>query len=151
MSTDISEFSPPSPLRDLAEFPQTGHDNWIRAIIFHPTGKYLLSASDDKTIRIWDLATGRCLKTVDAHGHFVTCMTWGRTAMGGSNGEGKVVNGDAGTSGVRRVNVLATGSVDQTVKVSWIYGSCPGGHSAYRARYGHLDDQQGDLLGYLIA
>ncbi len=96
---------------------QTGHDNWIRALVFHPTGKTLLSASDDKTIRIWDLATGRCTKTVDAHGHFVTSMAWGRTLMGGS-GEGKVVNGDSGTSAVRKVNVLATGSVDQTVKVS---------------------------------
>jgi len=45
-------------------------------------------------------------------------MTWGRAAMGGGGGsgpEGKMVNGDAGI--VRRVNVLATGSVDQTIKV----------------------------------
>ena len=33
-------------------------------------------------------------------------MTWGRQAMSGAGGEGKVVN------------VLATGSVDQSVKVS---------------------------------
>ncbi len=99
-------------------FFQNGHDNWIRALLFHPTGKYLLSASDDKTVRIWDLATGRCVKTVDAHSHFVTCMTWGRVVMGGTGGESKV-NGDAGsTAGPRKANVLATGSVDQTVKVS---------------------------------
>ncbi|CAD6570894.1 MAG: protein with putative role during mitosis [Tremellales sp. Tagirdzhanova-0007] len=95
----------------------TGHDNWIRALVFHPTGKYLLSASDDKTVRTWDLATGRCVKTVDAHGHFVTCMTWGRAVLGGPTGDGKVVNGDSNTgTAVRRINVLATGSVDQTIK-----------------------------------
>jgi len=96
-----------------------GHDNWIRALVFHPSGKYLLSASDDKTIRIWDLATGRCAKTIDAHGHFVTCMTWGRAIMGGTelpNGEAKA-NGSAEKPEPRRINVLATGSVDQTVKI----------------------------------
>lgn len=105
----------------------TGHDNWVRALVFHPSGKYLLSASDDKTVRIWDIAQGRCTKTIEAHGHFVTCMAWGRAGVGGAvvaaaGGDGKV-NGTAGANGqavqeVRRVNVLATGSVDQTVKVS---------------------------------
>ncbi|KAJ7455313.1 hypothetical protein B0H11DRAFT_1874845 [Mycena galericulata] len=27
-----------------------GHDNWVRALAFHPSGKFLLSASEDKTI-----------------------------------------------------------------------------------------------------
>ena len=49
-------------------------------MVFHPTGKFLLSASDDYTIRVWELATGRCVKTVQAHGHFVTCLAWGRQA-----------------------------------------------------------------------
>ncbi len=35
----------------LATF--TGHDNWVRSLAIHPTGKYLYSASDDKSIRIW--------------------------------------------------------------------------------------------------
>lgn len=75
----------------------------------------LLSASDDKTVRVWDLATGRCTKTLEAHGHFVTTMAWGRARVSGGSG-GTEANGDVG--GERSVNVLATGSVDQTVKVS---------------------------------
>ena len=93
----------------------TGHDNWITALVFHPSGKYLLSASDDKTVKVWDLAQGRCTKTIEAHGHFVTTMAWGRAVIGGSaaNGDAKDDKKEEG----RRVNVLATASVDQTVKV----------------------------------
>lgn len=53
---------------------QVGHDNWIRELVVHPNGKYLLSASDDKSMKIWDLKTGRCSKTLEAHAHFVTCI-----------------------------------------------------------------------------
>ena len=94
-------------------------DNWIRALIFHPSGKFLLSASDDKTIRTWDLATGRCLKTLEAHSHFVTCMAWGKAPAskpienGTSNGSNGVV------VAAQAINVLATGSVDQTIKI-WL-------------------------------
>ncbi|CAH7674334.1 WD40-repeat-containing domain protein [Phakopsora pachyrhizi] len=106
-----------------------GHDNWVRALVFHPNGKYLLSASDDKTIRVWDLRTGRCLKVVDGHDHFITSMTWARASAGGgqtnttttvgSDGdENGKVEGRRKEAGRRRiVTVLATGSVDQTVKI----------------------------------
>ncbi|PAV23822.1 dynein regulator [Pyrrhoderma noxium] len=102
-----------------------GHDNWVRALVFHPNGKFLLSCADDKTIRVWELSTGRCVKTVEAHGHFVQSMAWGRATTGGGSaaaGEGgasatRGVNGSADGEEPKRVNVVATGSVDQTVKV----------------------------------
>lgn len=52
----------------------TGHDNWVRGVAFHPGGKFLVSASDDKTLRIWDLRNKRCMKHLDAHKHFCTCL-----------------------------------------------------------------------------
>ncbi|KAG0290972.1 protein with putative role during mitosis, partial [Dissophora globulifera] len=67
-----------------------GHDNWVRGLVFHPSGKFLLSASDDKTIKIWDLKSARCMKTLEAHQHFVTCIAFNTTSP-----------------------VVATGSVDQ--------------------------------------
>ncbi|KAJ7074078.1 WD40-repeat-containing domain protein [Mycena amicta] len=103
-----------------------GHDNWVRALAFHPTGKYLLSASDDKTIRVWELSTGRCMKTVEAHGHFVQTLAWGRQVVSGaskSKGDDVKVNGDASKNAPppedRLANVVATGSVDQTIKI-WL-------------------------------
>lgn len=77
--------------------------------MFHPSGKFLLSGCDDKTIRVWELNSGRCVKTVEAHGHFVGTMAWGRATLGGEGANGE--------SDQKRVNVLATGSEDQSVKV----------------------------------
>lgn len=102
---------------------QPGHDNWIRALAFHPSGKYLLSASDDKTIRVWELSTGRCIKTVDAHNHFVTTLAWGRQPVSGASAgpevNGTPVEGNASANPEKLVNVVATGSVDQTIKI-WL-------------------------------
>lgn len=54
-----------------------GHDNWVRGLVFHPGGKYVISVSDDKTLRVWDLANKRNTKTLLAHGHF--CTTIGKS------------------------------------------------------------------------
>ncbi|KAG8908519.1 protein with putative role during mitosis [Tulasnella sp. 403] len=99
-------------LRNLA-----GHTNWVRALVFHPTGKFLLSAADDYSIRVWDLKTGRCTKVVDsAHSHFVGTMSWGRaSASSGVIADGTMKSNDDGVE--RKINVLATGSVDLTIKI----------------------------------
>ena len=98
-----------------------GHDNWVRALVFHPGGKYLLSVGDDKTIRCWDLSQeGKCVKTLDdAHGHFVSCLRW---APGVTKGPAVVTNGDVGKKddpgGQETIRcVIATGSVDLNVRV----------------------------------
>jgi platelet-activating factor acetylhydrolase IB subunit alpha len=33
-----------------------GHDNWVRRLVFHPGGKYLVGVADDKALRCWDLS-----------------------------------------------------------------------------------------------
>ena len=52
----------------------------IAGVTWHPGGKYLLSASDDKTLRVWDIAHRRCHKRLDAHNHFTTSIGQCRTA-----------------------------------------------------------------------
>jgi platelet-activating factor acetylhydrolase IB subunit alpha len=109
-----------------------GHDNWVRGLVFHPGGKYLLSVSDDKTLRCWDLTQdGRCVRTLkDAHGHFVTCMRWAPTivkdapVVNGQNGDTASANGTpkklgaaAPAQDVRIRCVIATGSVDLNVRI----------------------------------
>lgn len=58
----------------IALFSLIGHDNWVRGVVFHPGGKFLVSASDDKTLRVWDLKNKRCMKTLEAHKHFCTSL-----------------------------------------------------------------------------
>eukprot|EP00762_Andalucia_godoyi_P003509 ANDGO_04332.mRNA.1 Lissencephaly-1 homolog len=60
----------------------SGHENWVRSVVFHPENpRLLLSSSDDKSIRIWDLSTGRCVRKItQAHDHFVQALgmaSWG--------------------------------------------------------------------------
>lgn len=31
------------------------HENWVRCVLFHPSGKFILSCSDDKSIRVMDI------------------------------------------------------------------------------------------------
>lgn len=106
-----------------------GHDNWVRDLVFHPGGKYLISASDDYTLRCWDLTQeGKCVRTVQGvHGHFVSCLRWAPSIIredASANGSGE--NGANGTPSKSAAApatteqircVIATGSVDMKVRV----------------------------------
>ena len=46
------------------ELDTDGHMALIRSLIFTPDGSQLISASDDKTIRVWDTETGRIVQTI---------------------------------------------------------------------------------------
>jgi WD40 repeat protein len=42
---------------------QSGHTSRIRSVCFSPDGKYVLSSSQDKTNKLWEVATGREIHT----------------------------------------------------------------------------------------
>jgi platelet-activating factor acetylhydrolase IB subunit alpha len=111
-----------------------GHDNWVRAIVFHPGGKYLLSVSDDKTLRCWDLSQdGKCVKSLrDAYERFVTCLRWvpgiskDTPAVYGNAADGRTMESDGALRNkvtkdsfpdVQIRCAIATGSVDQKLKI----------------------------------
>lgn len=44
-----------------------GHKATIRDVIFTRDGKYLISASDDKTMRVWDVISGEVVRVIRGH------------------------------------------------------------------------------------
>ncbi|MCL2443636.1 MAG: caspase family protein [Treponema sp.] len=44
-------------------YPQLGHTGHVASVVFSPDGKQILSGSGDSTIKLWDVDTGRELRT----------------------------------------------------------------------------------------
>ncbi|MDZ8228113.1 MAG: WD40 repeat domain-containing protein, partial [Nostoc sp. ChiVER01] len=65
----------------------TGHDNFVWSVSFSPDGKTLASGSDDKTIKLWNLDTGKEIRTLTGHDNFVWSVSFspdGKTLASGS-------------------------------------------------------------------
>ena len=44
---------------------EKGHSHSVTSIAISPDGKYIVSGSDDNTIKIWDIKTAECLNTLE--------------------------------------------------------------------------------------
>jgi WD40 repeat protein len=54
----------------------TGHGDRVTSVAISPNGKIIASGSLDRTIKLWDLATGRLVQTIKQHSGAVTCVTF---------------------------------------------------------------------------
>ena len=53
-----------------------GHEDVVWAVAFSPDGKQIVSASRDKTVRLWDSATGAACGTLKGHEDWVQAVTF---------------------------------------------------------------------------
>jgi F-box/WD-40 domain protein MET30 len=44
-----------------------GHTDWVNSVKLDPPSRTLLSASDDMTVKLWDLDTHKCIRTYEGH------------------------------------------------------------------------------------
>jgi len=56
----VAQNTPPP----LLQIDPGGHKALIKDVTFTPDGRYLVSAGDDKVIRVWDLETGQTVRTL---------------------------------------------------------------------------------------
>jgi len=72
----------------------SGHTDWVRSVAFAPDGRLLASGSDDKTIKLWEVATGWELRTLSGHTDWVHAVAFAPDGQ-----------------------LLASGSRDKTIKL----------------------------------
>ena len=53
-----------------------GHSGSVRSVTFSPDGQRLASGSDDKTVKIWDTASGECVQTLEGYSNSVWSVTF---------------------------------------------------------------------------
>ena len=66
-----------------------GHTDCVMSVCFSPDGRYALSGSNDKTLRLWEVASGKELRRFEGHTTDVNSVCFspdGRYALSGSGG-----------------------------------------------------------------
>jgi serine/threonine protein kinase len=118
----------------------TGHSGQVYSLAYSPDGRYLASGSKDRTIKIWEVATGKQLRTLTGHSSQVRSVVYspdGRYLASGSQ-DNTIKIWEVATGKELRTltghpetvfsvvyspdgRYLASGSVDKTIKI-WRVG-----------------------------
>jgi GTPase SAR1 family protein/DNA-directed RNA polymerase subunit RPC12/RpoP len=109
VASPVSRGDGATPARRLS----LGHTGAVWAVAYHPDGAHALSGSADRTVRLWDLATGACQQVLEGHTGAVWAVAYhpdGAHALSGS-ADGTVRLWDLATGVCQQVLEGHTGTV----------------------------------------
>lgn len=92
-------FSGIAQVNSLQTIVQKGHDQAVLAVTISPDSNYAATGSRDKTIKLWELSSGREVRTFFGHEGSVNCIDFSR--------DGKYMITSSGDKTVRLWDVLA--------------------------------------------
>jgi WD40 repeat protein len=97
----VQLWAVPAAGKAVAKGALTGHRSWVRALVELPGG-FLASASNDKTVRVWDVGALACVAALGGQGGPVAALavllTGGRLAVGALAAGAAAVAAASGTS-----------------------------------------------------
>ena len=86
--------SPTAPLSSSPALLSDAHEGGVNELSFSSDDRSLCSASDDKTLVVWDVEAASPLRTLRGHSHYVACCAFSSTS-----------------------SLLLSGSYDETIKL----------------------------------
>jgi len=75
-----------------------GHTNWVRGV--QATGNILVSASSDRTLKVWNIDSGECVQTFEGHTNYVRSVQFedNKLVSGSADGTIRVWDMNTGTA-----------------------------------------------------
>lgn len=84
----VTAFAIPAIAAEKPEiFVQLGHTSGVYSVSFSPDGRYALSGSADNTLKLWEISTGREIRTFEGHTHNISSVAFspdGKYVLSGS-------------------------------------------------------------------
>lgn len=72
----------------------SGHKDTVNSVTFNPGGTLIVSSSDDKSVRLWDVSEGKLISTLNNHRGAVNSVVFSH------DGSAMISGSEDGTIGI---------------------------------------------------